>query len=84
MNMPALIWALIIGAIAGWLAGLIMKGRGFGVIGNVIVGILGALLGSFLFGQLGVGGGESVIGQIIVATIGAIILLFLISLVRRT
>jgi uncharacterized membrane protein YeaQ/YmgE (transglycosylase-associated protein family) len=57
--MSGLIWFLIIGAIAGWLAGLAMKGSGFGLLGDIIVGIIGAVLGGWLFGQLGIwpGGG---------------------------
>ncbi len=54
MTLFALIWILLIGAVAGWLAGLVMKGRGFGVFGNIVVGILGAVVGGFLFGMLGI------------------------------
>ena len=72
---------LVIGAIAGWLAGQIMKGAGFGLIGNIIVGILGAVIAGFLLpGVLPLSG---IIGQIISATIGAVILLFILRLVRR-
>jgi uncharacterized membrane protein YeaQ/YmgE (transglycosylase-associated protein family) len=82
ISMESIIAVLIVGLIAGWLAGLIMKGRGFGVIGNIIVGIIGAILGSLIFGALGVGT-ASLIGDIIMATIGAVVLLFLISLIKR-
>lgn len=79
--MSNIIWFLIIGLVAGWLAGQVMKGRGFGLIGNLIVGVLGALIGGFLLGPLLSGLG--IIGAILTAAIGAIILLFVIGLVRR-
>lgn len=77
-----LIW-LVVGAIAGWLAGVIVKGYGFGLVGNIIVGIIGAFFGGWLFGQLGIGVGGGIIGSIIAATAGAVVLLFLLRLVRR-
>jgi uncharacterized membrane protein YeaQ/YmgE (transglycosylase-associated protein family) len=77
-----LIW-LVIGAVAGWLAGLIMKGDGFGLVGNIIVGILGSVIGGWLFGALFAGGPTGIVGAIIGATIGAVILLFILRLVRR-
>ena len=73
---------IIIGLIAGWLASLIMKGRGLGVGGDIAVGVVGALIGGLLFGSLGVSP-ESVIGEIIAATIGAVILLFIIGFIKR-
>lgn len=76
-----LIIFLIIGAIAGWLAGQIMRGGGFGLMGNIIVGILGAIIAGWLFAGYIPGGFP--IADIISATIGAIILLFLIGLVKR-
>ncbi|MEA2344604.1 MAG: hypothetical protein QOF63_2773 [Thermoanaerobaculia bacterium] len=81
--MNSLIWFLIIGAIAGWLAGLVMKGRGFGLLGDIIVGIIGAFLGGWLFGKLGVGFGGGLAGSLIVAFLGAVILLFLVRLIKR-
>jgi uncharacterized membrane protein YeaQ/YmgE (transglycosylase-associated protein family) len=82
MNTNSLIMVLIIGAIAGWLAGNIMKGKGFGAIGNMVVGVLGAVFGNFLFGFLGVATG-GLIGSLITATVGAVALLFLVSLVKK-
>jgi uncharacterized membrane protein YeaQ/YmgE (transglycosylase-associated protein family) len=76
------IWFILIGLVAGWLAGQVMKGGGYGVIGDIIVGILGALLGGWLFGMLGIGGGGR-IGSLIVAFIGACILIFLVRLIKR-
>ncbi len=78
-----LLWFLLIGLIAGWLAGMLVKGGGFGVIGDMVVGVLGALLGGVLFTKLGVSSGGGMIGSIIVATIGAIILIFILRLIKR-
>ena len=69
------IWFIVIGLVAGWLAGQFMKGGGFGIIGDIIVGVLGALLGGFLFGLLGVSAGGGLLGSLIVATIGAVLLI---------
>jgi len=77
-----LIW-LLIGAAAGWLAGQIMKGGGFGLIGDIVVGIVGAAIAGFLFPRLGLSLGGGIIGAIISAAIGACILLFVIRLVKR-
>jgi uncharacterized membrane protein YeaQ/YmgE (transglycosylase-associated protein family) len=83
MQAEALLILLLIGAAAGFLAGIIVKGYGFGVVGNIVVGIVGAVLGGWLLPQLGLFPGGNIIGQIISATIGAVILLTLISFVRR-
>jgi uncharacterized membrane protein YeaQ/YmgE (transglycosylase-associated protein family) len=77
------VWFILIGLIAGWLAGQIMKGGGFGVIGDIIVGMVGALLGGFMFRSLGISGGGGLLGSIIVATIGAVVLIFILRLVKR-
>lgn len=76
----AFVWFILIGLVAGWLAGKLVKGGGFGVLGDIIVGVLGAILGGFLFGSL-FGGG--LIGAILVATLGAVILLLLARVVKR-
>lgn len=78
-----LVWFLLIGALAGWLAGVVTKGRGFGALGNVIVGVLGALLGGFLFRAVGLSASPNSIGELFMAFVGAIVLLFLISLIPR-
>ena len=83
MNNNGLIWFLIIGLIAGFLAGKIMKGGGFGVVGDIVVGVIGAFLGGWLFGLLGVSTGNSLLGSIVTATIGAVVLLFQVRLVKR-
>jgi len=77
------LWFLLVGLIAGWLAGMLVKGGGFGIIGDMIVGVLGALIGGFLFSTLGVSSGGGLLGSIIVATIGAVILIFILRLIRR-
>lgn len=73
---------IIIGAIAGWLAGLLVKGYGFGLIGNIIVGILGAGIAGILAPWLGIYT-ESFGGNIVAATLGALVLLLIVGLVRR-
>jgi len=82
MTVSGLVIFLIIGAIAGWLAGQIMRGGGFGLLGDIVVGVIGAFIGGWLFSALGVGIG-GLLGAIIAATVGAIILLALLRVVRR-
>jgi uncharacterized membrane protein YeaQ/YmgE (transglycosylase-associated protein family) len=77
-----LIIFLLIGALAGWLAGVVMKGRGFGVIVNIVVGVVGAFFGGWLLPRLGVSFGGDV-GLFITAFIGAVILLAIIGLIKR-
>ena len=79
----SLLWFLIIGLVAGWLAGVLVKGGGFGVVGDLVVGVVGAFLGGFLFSALGASAGGGLIGSIIVATIGAVVLLFIVRLIKR-
>jgi uncharacterized membrane protein YeaQ/YmgE (transglycosylase-associated protein family) len=82
MDATSLIVFLIIGAVAGWLAGLIVKGFGFGLLGNIVVGIVGAFLAGWIFPAVGVSLGSGVVAAIIHATIGAVILLVLLRLVK--
>ncbi len=77
-----LIW-IIIGAVAGWLAGKLVRGFGFGLIGNIVVGIIGALIAGWLLPRLGILLGTGFIGHIIDALVGAVILLVVIGLFRR-
>jgi uncharacterized membrane protein YeaQ/YmgE (transglycosylase-associated protein family) len=81
-DMNDLLWFLLVGLIAGWLAGVLVKGGGFGLLGDLLVGVLGAVIGGYLFGSaiIGVGG---LLGSILVATLGAVILLVLLRVVRR-
>jgi uncharacterized membrane protein YeaQ/YmgE (transglycosylase-associated protein family) len=81
--MTGLIWFLLVGLIAGWLAGRVMRGGGYGVIGDMIVGIIGALLGGWLFGKLGISIGGGLIGAIITAFVGAVIFVALLRVLRR-
>jgi len=78
-----LLWFILIGLVAGWLAGQFMRGGGFGVVGDILLGMAGALVGGFLFRQLGLSAGGGLIGALIVATIGAVALLFLVRLIKR-
>jgi uncharacterized membrane protein YeaQ/YmgE (transglycosylase-associated protein family) len=78
-----LLWFLIVGLIAGWLAGQVMKGGGYGLVGDMIVGVIGAIFGGWLFSRLGIGIGYGLIGQIIVAFIGAIILIAILRMIKR-
>jgi uncharacterized membrane protein YeaQ/YmgE (transglycosylase-associated protein family) len=77
------VWFILIGLVAGWLAGTLVKGGGFGVVGDIVVGVVGALLGGWLFSALGISSGGSLLGAIIVATIGAIVLIFILRLIKR-
>ena len=83
MQVEALLILLLIGAVAGFLAGVIVKGYGFGVIGNIVVGIIGALIAGALLPRLGLFPGGDIVGQIVSATLGAVVLLVVVGLVRR-
>lgn len=74
---------LIIGAVAGWIAGKLMRGGGFGLVGNLVVGIVGAVIGGHLFSFLGVSAGGGLVGSLVTAVIGALVLLFIVSLIKR-
>ena len=80
--MSIILW-IVIGIIAGWAAGKIMKGKGFGLIGDLIVGVVGAFLGGWLFGLLHISIGGGIIGSLITAVIGALVLLFVIRLIFK-
>lgn len=82
MEPTGLIAFLIIGAIAGWLAGTLMKGGGFGLLGNIVVGIIGAVIGGRVFGLLGISAG-GFIGSIVTATAGAAILLYFVGMIKK-
>jgi uncharacterized membrane protein YeaQ/YmgE (transglycosylase-associated protein family) len=81
----SLIVILVVGLIAGWLAGKIMRGRGFGVLGDILVGIIGAFVGAWLWGQLHMPllAGSFWINAVVVSTVGAVVVLFLIGLLKR-
>lgn len=82
MNVTALITMLLIGLAAGWLAGQIWKGSGFGLLWNLVIGVAGSFLGGFLFRLLGISF-HGIVGSIIAALIGALLLLFIISKVKK-
>ena len=82
LGIQSILIFLIVGAIAGWLAGVIVKGFGFGLLGNIVVGIVGALIAGWLFPYLGWGVGGGFLWAILHATIGAIILLVLLRIIR--
>ena len=82
MDIQTLLIILAIGAVAGWLAGVIMKGGGYGLPGDIIIGIIGAFVGGMLFGLLGISAG-GLIGQIITATAGAVVLIFVLRLLKK-
>ncbi len=77
------LWFIILGAVAGWIAGLIMKGKGFGIIGNIIVGILGAVVGGWLFRFFNTVMTNTTLGSLLTAVIGAVVLLFIIGLFKK-
>ena len=81
--MNSLLFFLLIGLVAGWLAGQIMKGAGFGLVGNLIVGVIGAFVGGFIFDTLGIAT-YGLIGSLIAALVGAIVLLWVVGLVKKT
>jgi uncharacterized membrane protein YeaQ/YmgE (transglycosylase-associated protein family) len=80
--MTYLLWVIVIGILVGWIAGKLMRGSGFGLLGDLIVGVVGSLLGNFIFGLLGLGA-YGLIGRLVVAVIGALFLLWLIRLIKR-
>jgi len=82
MSNESILVILFVGLVAGWLAGKIVRGTGFGIIGDILVGIAGALVASFLFPKLGVHLGSGLVSKIIYSAIGAIVLLLLVRLVR--
>ena len=80
--MGTILFWLIVGALAGWLAGKIMRGGGFGLLGNIVVGVVGAMIGGTLFRMIGLPPVSSV-GSLISAVVGACVLLYLVSLAKR-
>lgn len=83
MGIDSVIVWLIVGAIAGWLAGLIVKGGGFGLLGNIVIGIVGAVVAGWLLPQLGIRLGTGILAAIINSAIGGVIVLVILSLIRR-
>jgi uncharacterized membrane protein YeaQ/YmgE (transglycosylase-associated protein family) len=82
MGFDNLLWFLLIGLVAGWLASRIMRGGGFGLVGNMVVGVVGSFLGGWLFGLLGITTG-GLLGALLTALVGAIVLLYLLRLIKK-
>jgi uncharacterized membrane protein YeaQ/YmgE (transglycosylase-associated protein family) len=83
MDLQSLLIWVIVGGVAGWLAGLVVRGFGFGLVGNIVVGIVGAFLGGWLFGMIGFTFLPGIINTIITAFIGAVILLLIVRVIKR-
>ncbi|MDR6635141.1 putative membrane protein YeaQ/YmgE (transglycosylase-associated protein family) [Phyllobacterium sp. 1468] len=83
MGGESLLIFLLVGLIAGWLASQLVRGGGFGLVGDLVVGVIGAFIAGYLFPRLGISLGSGIIGAIIAATIGAVILLFILRAVKR-
>lgn len=78
-----MIGTIIVGILAGWLAGKLVRGVGFGLIGDLLLGLIGGVIGGWIFARLNIAGPEGMIGSLVVATIGATILVWITHLVRR-
>jgi uncharacterized membrane protein YeaQ/YmgE (transglycosylase-associated protein family) len=83
MSVTAVLIWILVGAVAGWLAGLVVRGFGFGLVGNIVIGILGAILGGWLLGMAGFSFGAGILGTIVTAFIGAVVLLLIVRVVKR-
>lgn len=83
MSVESLLVFLLVGAVAGWLAGLLVKGSGFGILGDIVVGIIGALVAGWLFPTLGVSLGSGIVAAILHAAIGAVLFLVVLRLLKR-
>ena len=82
MDFSSLVIFLLIGIIAGWLAGAIMKGGGFGLLGSMVLGVIGAFIGGYLFNLLGISAG-GFFGSLVTATVGAVVLLYVVKLIKK-
>jgi len=83
LDITSLILFLAIGALAGWIAGTLMRGGGFGLLGNMVVGVIGALVGGVLFSMLGISTNDGLVGPLITAVVGAVVLLYLVRLFKK-
>jgi len=81
--MNGIVYWLVVGLIAGWLAGVVMKGGGYGIVVDIILGIVGGILGGWIFSSLGIWSGGGVVGGIIVAFIGAVVLVAITRVLKR-
>jgi uncharacterized membrane protein YeaQ/YmgE (transglycosylase-associated protein family) len=83
MGIESLLIFLLIGALAGWLAGIVVRGGGFGLIGDIVIGVIGSFIGGWLFGLLHIAHGSGFLGSVVGAFAGAVVLLLILRLVRR-
>lgn len=79
----SVLYFLVVGLVAGWLAGVLVKGGGFGLVGDLVIGVVGAVLGGWLFSTLGASAGGGLLGSIVVATIGAVVFLIIVRVIKR-
>lgn len=77
-----MLYWIIVGIIAGWLAGKIVRGAGFGLIGDLVLGLIGGLVGGWIFGALGIAGPNGLIGGVLIATVGAVVLVWISHIIR--
>lgn len=82
MTVESILIICLIGAVSGWLAGLIVRGFGFGLLGNIVVGIIGSFIGGWLFSAMGIWPGGGIVGTIVASVIGAVVLLLLLRVLR--
>jgi len=82
--MSPLLWFILVGLVAGWLVGQLVKGDGFGILGDIVVGVIGAVIGGFLFREIGVSNGGGLFGNLIASTIGAVTFLLVLRQLKRT
>lgn len=78
-----MLYSIVVGLIAGWLAGQVMKGGGYGVIMDIVLGLLGGIMGGWLFGALGIWAGGGLVGSIIVSFVGAVVLVAITRMLKR-
>ncbi len=83
MGLTSFIWFLLIGLVAGWLAGKIMRGSGFGIWGNIVIGVIGSIIGGWLFSLISVTT-SGTFGAIITAMVGAMVLLYVVKLIKNS
>jgi uncharacterized membrane protein YeaQ/YmgE (transglycosylase-associated protein family) len=82
-SMGGLLYWVVVGLIAGWLAGVVMKGGGYGIAADIVLGILGAIVGGWIFSMLGVSAAGGLVGGIIVAFVGAVVLVWITRVLKR-
>jgi uncharacterized membrane protein YeaQ/YmgE (transglycosylase-associated protein family) len=83
MDATTIIVILATGAVAGWLAGLVFKGKGFGLVGNIVIGIVGSIIGGWLLPRLNVHIGGGIMGSILIAALGALALLLVVNVLKK-